>query len=136
MGQLKVLHVEDDTDDAFFLHRALTKAQPGCDVHRVSNGEDAVKVLSGFTDVALPDLILLDIKLPGMSGFEFLDWMRSQAQLRSIPVVVMSGSWLAEDRTRAAELGACGYLVKNSVYSDLVQKALSMAGLKPLEPGA
>ena len=79
---------------------------------------------------------MLDIKLPGMSGFEFLDWMRSQPLLRSIPVVVMSGSWLSEDRTRAAELGACGYLVKNSVYSDLVQKALSFAGLKPFEPNA
>src|ERR1051325_7636490 len=124
MEQLNVLHVEDDSDDAFFFGRALRKVWPGCEVYRVANGEQALKYLNSCDGSGFPDLMILDLKLPGMSGFEVLGWMRSQDRLKGLPVVVLSGSSLEIDRKQASELGASAYLVKSSVYTDTAEAAL------------
>lgn len=124
MAWIRLLHVEDDSDDAFFFTRALKAAAFDGEVVRLSNAEAAMNFLEGCEPAKAPDLMVLDLRLPGMSGFEFLAWLRAQERYMKLPVVVLSGSSLAEDRNRASALGASTYLVKSSTYRDAVPEVL------------
>lgn len=133
-----ILHVEDDADDALFVQRALGKAQVPCTVHRVENGDRAIEYLEGKGQFAareqypLPSLMLLDLKLPLVSGFEVLAWTRSQERFKSLLILILSGSGIEEDRARARELGANSFFVKTPHYSDVAQHvAQVLAGTVP-----
>jgi len=145
MPQVVILHVEDDSDDAFFLERAFRKALPECMVRRVNDGRIAIDYLGGVGQFATPganpkaDLVLLDLKMPEVSGFEVLQWIRSRSQFQSLQVVVLSGSSVLADKERAFQLGANAYFVKTPEYADVVafvagflqsQKSLLSAGEK------
>ncbi len=67
----------------------------------------------------IPDLIILDLNLPRMDGFEVLDLMKKDDELRSIPVVVITGSLRSEDETRARSLGAIEYCIKPSTVEEM-----------------
>jgi DNA-binding NarL/FixJ family response regulator len=71
----------------------------------------------------MPELVLLDLAMPRMGGFDFLSWMRQQRELSSIPVVVLTGSALLADAKRAYQLGANSFLTKPA---DLAELALSL----------
>jgi CheY-like chemotaxis protein len=122
-----ILLVEDNPDDAFMVTRALQQAGASQPVFHVQNGEEAVDYLSGkppYDDRAkypLPALVLLDLKMPRLSGFEVLTWLQTRAELSDIPVVVLTGSVRSEDRKEAEKRGAVGYQVKPVAFSDLVE---------------
>ena len=129
MTETIILHVEDDPDDAFFVRRAISKIDPGCKVHRLPDGEAAVKFLASIVEsedeqLGL-DLLVLDIKLPGLDGFEVLSWVRRQRVFNLLPIVMLSGSVLETDRRPAKELGAVGYIVKSSDYREVAKTVLS-----------
>lgn len=113
-----ILVVEDDDDDVFALKWTLKRTGVPATLQIVRDGLKAVSYLAGTGDFAdrrqfpLPDLILLDLKLPFRSGHEILAWLAGQDRLRDIPVIVLSGSDESTDRDRALEMGATGYLVK------------------------
>jgi CheY-like chemotaxis protein len=110
------LLVEDNEDDVFFMQRAFQQAGVHNPLHVVRNGEEAIEYLSGqngFSDRQehpLPDLIFLDLKMPGVNGFEVLKWMRAQSV--NIPVAILTSSPEDIDRERARHLGAECYLLK------------------------
>lgn len=110
------LLVEDNEDDVFFMERAFQQAGIHNPVHVVRNGEEAIDYLSGqngFSDRLvhpLPDLIFLDLKMPGVNGFEVLKWMRAQSL--NIPVAILTSSPEDIDRERTRDLGAECYLLK------------------------
>ena len=112
--QSKFLLVEDNEDDVFFMERAFQQAGVHNPLHVVKNGEEAIEYLSGqnqFSDRQehpLPDLIFLDLKMPGVNGFEVLKWMRAQSV--NIPVAILTSSPEDIDRERARELEC--YLLK------------------------
>ena len=126
MPLLRILHVEDDPDDAFFFRRSVKSAKLDWDLNRVHNGEGAIAFLrqtisaNGSSSPSNPDLVLLDLKLPGLSGFDVLSWMRAQADLKTVPVIVLSGSSLVQDKDRALALGANEFIVKHSDYDAIV----------------
>ena len=122
-----ILLVEDSRDDAFFLRRAFVKAGLPHPIVDVRNGQQAVNYLSGnavYADRALyplPKLVLVDLKMPLMDGFELLSWVRERPELESLPVIVISSSDLAADRERAMKLGAKDYFVKPNDPEELVR---------------
>ena len=116
-GQLHILLVEDDEDDLFFAERTLGKAGLKSVFH-VATGQAAVDYLSGergFADrekFPLPDIILLDLKIPEINGHQVLEWVKAQPQLEAIAVYILSSSGEISDRTRATAANAAGYFVK------------------------
>jgi CheY-like chemotaxis protein len=113
-----ILLVEDNPDDADLIRYAFKKAQIDNPIHHADDGQKAVEFLRGdppFDDRArypLPRLILLDLKLPRLSGFEVLQWIREDATVKHLPVVVLTSSNQSPDIERAYELCANSYLVK------------------------
>jgi len=113
-----LLLVEDDENDVYFMKRAMAKAGLQPPIHVAINGQDVVDYLSGtgrYADRAafpLPRCIFLDLKLPFLSGFQVLEWMRIQPKVKEITVFVLTSSPEDSDRKRARELGAKAYLVK------------------------
>ena len=135
MSALMILQVEDDPDDAFFFRRALRKKQLDCELHVEKNGEGAIDYLRAVAAEArsdshrIPDLMLLDLKLPGLSGFEVLSWTRSQAAFQTLPIIVLSGSSLVEDKTKASGLGASEFIVKHSDYDQIAEKVVELISM-------
>jgi CheY-like chemotaxis protein len=129
-----ILLVEDNDDDVFAMQRALRKAQVSHSLQVVSNGEKAINYLSGsggYADRAyypLPSLVFLDLKLPYVTGFEVLAWMREQPGLDKMPVVVLSSSAEEMDRDRASALGAHLYLVKPPQPQELTRLLNALNG--------
>jgi DNA-binding response OmpR family regulator len=110
----KVLLVEDDQFLAALLKTRLQKEN--FEVIITKNGEEAIKNLEEF----VPDLILLDIILPGKSGFEILEEMQANPKLHKVPVLIISNLGQESDIARGRELGAIGYFVKARTSIDEV----------------
>jgi len=113
-----ILLAEDDENDVFFMRRALQKSEVEFAVQVVTDGQQAVDYLSGGGKFGnreqhpLPSVILLDLKMPFLDGFEVLTWLRSQPSFNGVPVAVLTSSAEDRDRRRARELGARAYFVK------------------------
>ena len=121
-----ILQVEDDENDVLLFQRAVQKAHLHLRVHSVSDGEQAVDYLEGRAAYAdrlrypLPDLMLLDLKIPRKSGHEVLEWLRRKSDgLKRMVVVVLTASKEPADVQRAYDLGANSYLVKPSNFDAL-----------------
>src|SRR5947207_13623222 len=93
-----ILLVEDDPNDALLVRMAFQKSFPGVPIKIARNGLEAIDYLKGkgpFADRKehpLPDLLLLDLKMPLMDGFEFLQWLRDEPGLKRLPVIVLTSS--------------------------------------------
>src|SRR6266487_5545782 len=132
MSRVRILVVEDMEDDAAILKRAFLNAGVSTPLDFVNNGEEAGDYLSGAPPFSnrekhpLPSLMLLDLKMPRMNGFEVLEWLRLQPGLRRLPVIVFAGSARQDDVARAYELGANSYLVKPVEFTELVRTAVRL----------
>lgn len=113
-----VLAVEDESDDAEFLQRVGSESPLAASFRLLRSAEEAQVYLEGQEPYAdrsqfpIPSLVLLDLKLRRMSGLDLLRWIRQSPALRSMPVVVLSGTANATDLNRAYELGIDAYIVK------------------------
>src|ERR1043166_4648842 len=106
-----VLMVDDSEDDCLLIKMAVSKADRLRFIGSVSDGEELVSYLTGkdvYSDrerFPLPDMLLLDLKMPRKNGFEVLEWLQSQP-FKDMVVVVLSGSDHREDVEKAMDLGA------------------------------
>ena len=120
-----VLYAEDDDNDAYFMRRAFAKLGRENSLQTVRHGGLAIDYLLGegaYADRArhpLPDLLLLDVKMPEMSGLEVLAWVRARAAFNALPVVMFSSSTQASDVAYSRAHGADAYLVKPSNSNQL-----------------
>jgi CheY-like chemotaxis protein len=131
-----LLLVEDSDDDAFFFERILRKSGLPYALTRQDNGTAALSFLTqcaraGDDSSNCPDLIFLDLKLPGASGFEILQWLSVNKLPRPYKVAVLSGSDQPVDLARAASLGASDYLVKPLHLEQLQSRLQSWAAASP-----
>jgi CheY-like chemotaxis protein len=127
----RILLVDDNPADIELAMMAFQDDAFPAEVTPVDNGKDALDRLRAATADQLPDLILLDLNMPGVSGFEVLEFIRTQPRLKNTPVVVFTTSNAPADRTRCERAGATRYLVKPRRYVDLVA---SLSGLRTLLP--
>jgi CheY-like chemotaxis protein len=129
-----ILLVEDDEEDILLLRRAFRNAHIANPLIEVRDGQSAIQYFSGEGDYAdrtrypIPFLILLDLRLPKLSGFEVIAWVRDQPQLANLIVVVLTASDHVPDVTKARDLGANSYLVKPGNFEELVQMVKRIQG--------
>lgn len=126
-----ILVADDSAEDSMILKRAFEKAGTRVPLLFVRDGEELIGYLSGaegFTDRTthpVPRLLLLDLKMPKVNGFEVLRWLQNQPELRRMVVTVLSSSDQRRDVNLAYDLGANSYVVKPSSitgYSEIVAK--------------
>lgn len=123
---LPLLVAEDDDNDFFLLESALKRNGARVFIHRVKDGQEAIEWLerlgSGQSNArqCSPEVLLLDLKMPRKSGFEVIHWVRNNPTLKSLIVVVFSGSSLSEDVNRAYDLGANSYVIKPARWETLI----------------
>ena len=106
----KVLIIDDNQDDVLIAVRVLSRLRSGIVTEVASGGEEGLALLGG--ENTLPSLILLDLKMPGMSGIEVLRKIRGDQRLEGVPVVVVSHSALESDVSACREAGATAVLHK------------------------
>ena len=126
-SSLIILLAEDSQDDITLFRMALEKANvQEVRLQTVRDGEEAIAYLSGagiFCDRAahpLPDIVLLDLNMPRLNGFEVLQWIRQEAKFNLLMVDILTTSSREADVRRAYELRANSYVIKPSRVNDLV----------------
>jgi DNA-binding response OmpR family regulator len=129
-----ILLVEDNEEDILLLKRAFRNARIANSLNVVKDGDQAIRYLGGSAARAtggrrpVPFLILLDLRLPKLSGFEVLEWIRERAELAGVIVVVLTNSDHVPDVSKARELGANSYLVKPGTFDELVAMVKRIRG--------
>jgi len=112
---IKVLLIEDDPGDVYLTQEALDTSRLTIDLQVIENGDAALDYLyqrGEYTSAERPDLILLDLNLPGRNGDEILAEIKQNQELKQIPVVVLTASKLDEDILQSYRLGANCYVTK------------------------
>ncbi len=119
----KVLIVEDEPE-VQEIERVVVEDLLGCEVTLASSGEEALELVSG----APPDLVVLDLMLPGIDGFTVAERMRTQPRLDGTRILALSGLTRQEDRERAKAAGCNDILDKPFDLDDLVKKIEGLVG--------
>jgi two-component system, response regulator len=123
----QILLVEDNSMDVVLTLNAFKEAKLRNKIHIARNGEEAVDYLFGKDQYAdrslypLPNLILLDLKMPGIDGFEVLRRIKGAEKLKRIPVVVLTSSKEEGDRTLSYDIGANSYLMKPISFEGFIE---------------
>ncbi len=129
-----ILLVEDQENDIILLRRALTKSRILNPIQAVRTGEQAIAYLSGAppfenrSEFPLPSLVLLDINMPGMDGFEVLRWIRQDSPVPSLRVVILTSSNEMRDVNRAYQLGANSFLIKPIDFERFAEICQAISG--------
>jgi CheY-like chemotaxis protein len=131
---VEILFAEDSKDDAMLTIRALTKSGFSNKLHHVIDGAEALDFIycrgkyEARNPKEFPKLILLDLKMPKVSGIEVLEQIKSDPSMKSVPVVMLTSSNEGPDIERCFALGANSYIVK-PVDSDNFFKAIKEIGI-------
>ena len=126
---LLVLHVDDSTDDQVLFQAACAKAHVPIEWQVADSSECAISLLKsrlalGKTqDVPWPDLVVLDIHMPGEKGFKVLEFIRATPRIKAIPVVILTGLTSNEMMTQAYGLGANSFHEKPNGFGAMVELA-------------
>jgi CheY-like chemotaxis protein len=137
-----LLVAEDDENDFLVLGQALRKVNFETDLRRVRDGAEVIGYLAGENGFAnrethpLPELILLDLKMPRRGGFDVLIWLRNDEKLKNLPAIVFSASDNPTDMQQARALGATAYLVKPLDYDGYPKVAQALRDLWRAGTGA
>ncbi len=129
---IDVLLVEDNAAEVQLTRAMLKAGKVWNHLYAVENGDQALAFLrreGAYAAVRRPDLVLLDLNLPGKDGRETLAEMRADARLKDIPVVVVSASTAERDIIRAYELNATCYLTKPMQVDDFLEVVRSIGNL-------
>lgn len=117
-----VLLIDDSASDALLLHLALEEVAPRVTLQVARDGHEATQAVAALTrgEGALPQLILLDMKLPGISGFDILRQLQSEAATAQVPVLVYSAELSACELERCLTMGVQGHQVKPDGFDALL----------------
>jgi CheY-like chemotaxis protein len=124
-----ILLVEDNEDDAFFILKAFESLGLPVTIQHCRNGQEAIDYLEPQAlfpeerENDLPQLIVLDLKMPGKSGFDVLDWIQNHKHSLSIVVIILTSSTSQRDIERADKFKVNAYLIKPIGLKDTVEVA-------------
>jgi CheY-like chemotaxis protein len=122
-----ILYAEDDPDDVAIFKMAYDKVGLPYVLHFVEDGQAAVDWLSGtgaFADRAqfpVPDLLILDLKMPRKTGFDVLEWVRKESEFKKMRILIVSSSDEPRDLNRAYHLGVTAYFVKSVSFREVME---------------
>jgi CheY-like chemotaxis protein len=125
MAERILIVVEDNPDDIFIMRRAVKEAGLDCQLEVAQDGREALNSLQAMlpadAEIASgPILVLLDLKLPRISGLEVLQWIKTHPRLSVLPVIVLTSSSEPVDVERAYRLGVNAYVAKPTDHRMLV----------------
>jgi CheY-like chemotaxis protein len=138
MARPVLLYVEDEEAAAFLFETTLQDLGSDIQFHRVPDGEAAIAFLAkngAYRDVPTPGLVLLDLNLPKVNGFEVLAHLQGNAALNSIPVVIFTSSTRTADRTRSLALGARQFITKPASLDSFIDAVKSLSLMVPAANG-
>jgi CheY-like chemotaxis protein len=121
-----VLHIDDSADDLFLFQKAASQAAVSFRLHLVNSGREGLNYLQGAGEYSdrskfpVPDLILLDLKMPLPDGFSVLRWIRAQSQFSQITICIFTSSFQHEDIQETYSHGADCFLTKPPAFDRLV----------------
>lgn len=132
-----VLVVDDDVDAIFLLQRAFARTAPQLPVTYSSNAKRLLEELQTGNETVRPSLLILDLHMPEVDGFQVLQFYQAHPQLRPETITIFSASDHPNDRSRALELGADSYLMKPTGFGELCSITTDIAALAGgrLHPG-
>ncbi|MFC4424747.1 response regulator [Deinococcus navajonensis] len=114
------LLIDDNPEDRLLAEEAFEQLCPACTLTCVGSGREAIALLR--TEGFEPDVVLLDVNMPGMDGFETLQRLKSDDRLSRIPVVMLTTSQASQDIHRAYSLFASSYLVKATCFDEFLRQ--------------
>lgn len=120
-----ILLVDDSENDLILMRMAFKKAKCDIALQEVRAGEEAIAYLKGegpYCDrkkFPLPAIMLLDLNMPKMNGFDVLAWVRAQPVLKRLPIIILTASMRSDDVAQAFDLGATSFLVKPGTLETL-----------------
>ncbi|MBM1107480.1 response regulator [Aurantibacter crassamenti] len=117
---MKVLFIEDDKIETMKLLRTVSKLDTKHTITEAKNGEEALNILK--SDADLPDIILLDLNMPKMSGIEFLQILKADSVMKYLPTIVLTTSENRADLLECYKIGIAGYVLKPLKYEDYEAK--------------
>jgi two-component system response regulator len=120
---------EDNPDDVLITKRAWKKGMIKNELHVVKDGEEALDFLyrrGNFSDAPRPCLMLLDLKMPKMDGFQVLETIKKDPSLKKLPVVVLTTSNRDRDIERAYELGCNSYITKPVGFDNFLKAVIDI----------
>ncbi|MFT6068307.1 MAG: two-component system response regulator [Bacteriovoracaceae bacterium] len=125
----EILLIEDEQADIDLISRAFEKSKISNNLSFVRNGEEALEFLrkeGAYSDVKTPDIVLLDLNMPKMSGREILVQVKSDESLKMIPIIVLTSSDAEEDIVKSYQLGANCYIQKPIDLNEVNKIILSL----------
>ncbi len=136
--ETRILHVEDNPDDVVLTALAFRKAGVAVKLDVATDGDKAMAALANGAAGMHPACVLLDIKLPTLSGLEVLAWIRKHPSLKRVPVIMLTSSTLPSDINQAYDLGANSYLIKPPDLESLIAlaKTIELYWLRTNTPAA
>ena len=117
---LKVLLIEDNLIEVMKMKRTISLLKLNHTIYEAKNGEEGLNFLQDKSQ--LPDLILLDLNMPKISGIEFLSILKNNDDLKHIPTVILTTSDNQKDLQECYKIGVSGYILKPLKYEDYVKK--------------
>ncbi|WP_309477299.1 response regulator [Tenacibaculum aquimarinum] len=121
---MNILLIEDNLIEIMKMKRTISLLKLDHTIHEAKNGEEALKILEDKSK--FPDLILLDLNMPKISGIEFLTILKKDDDLKHIPTVILTTSDNQKDLEKCFEIGVSGYILKPLKYDDYVKKIESV----------
>jgi CheY-like chemotaxis protein len=124
-----ILLVDDNPDDIMIAKRAFSKSQIHNKIYVTHDGEEDIQFLrkeGKYKDVPSTGLIILDLNMPKVDGFEVLETIKGDEKLKSIPVIVLTSSSRPEDIERAYKLGCNSFIVKPVSFEDFIEAVMEI----------
>jgi len=135
IGKATILLVEDSSDDVRLMQRCFERARILNPLMVLRNGEECVRYLQGHghfgdrEEFPLPALVLLDLKMPNMDGYEVLSWIRSRPEFHKIRVVVLTAFGDMRSVSHAYQLGANSFMTKPMDFEKFIEISQTFGGL-------